>query len=156
QTRPERDPNMGLALDKLAAESAGLLCLTGGARGLAYRLAGGQRLAEGLQWFGQLQENFADRLYLELAPGWPLHGRDSAQINRHLAGLAEQARVPLVVAGDVHTLRSQDAELQKTLAAMRLVKPLAELPAEAAAPPGAHFLTQSQMRVQWADFAEAV
>ena len=156
QTRSERDPERGLAFEALAGDAEGLLCLTGGGRGLAYRLAAGPDEPAARQWLGQLREVFADRLYVELAPGWPLPGGDSAAVNHQLAELAEQAAVPLVAAGDVHMLGAPDAALQRTLAAMRLIQPLAELPAEAAAPPGTHFLTQSEMRQQWAAYPGAV
>ncbi len=153
---PERNPNLGLAFEALADDAHGLLCLTGGARGLAYRLAAGQDEPAARLWLAQLREVFSDRLYVELAPGWTRTGKQSAQINRGLASLAGQAGVPVVVAGDLHMLREQDGVLQRTLAAMRLNQPLTELPAEAVAPPGTHFLTQREMRQQWAEYPEAI
>ncbi len=156
QTRPERDPRLGLSFDALACEAADLVCLTGGGRSLAYRLAAAQSGTAALRWLGTLQDVFADRLYVEVAPGWSLDSRDNAQINRDLAGLARQARLSLVATNDVHMLRPAQAGLQRTLAAMRLNQPLAQLLAEAAAPPGAHFLTQRELLLRWADFPEAV
>jgi DNA polymerase III subunit alpha len=155
-TRPERDPTLGLSFETFAGDTAGLLCLTGGARGLAYRLVAGQGETAALPWLTTLRDIFGDRLYVELTPGWDLDGRDSAEINRALARLAGHARLPLVATQDVHTLRSEDADLQRTLAAMRLIQPLADLPPEAAAPPGTHFLTQRDMRLHWAEFPAAL
>ena len=156
QTRPERDPTLGLPFDTFAGDTAGLLCLTGGASGFAYRLVAGQGGSAALPWLAALRDVFADRLYVELTPAWGLDGRDSAAINRDLAALAGRAHLPLVVSQDVHTLRSEEAELQRTLAAMRLNRPLADLPVEAAAPPGTHFLTQLAMRRYWAEFPAAL
>jgi DNA polymerase III subunit alpha len=156
QTRPERDPTLGLPFDGLAADAAGLLCLTGGARGLASRLIAGEGETAVLLWLGALREVFGDRLYVELAPAWDLRGKSSQAVSRGLAALARQARLPVVATNDVHMLRADEAELQRTQAAMRLIQPLAQLPAEAAAPPGTHFLTQREMLLRWAEFPEAV
>jgi DNA polymerase-3 subunit alpha len=156
QTRPERDPNLGLPFDSLAADAGGLLCLTGGARGLAYRLVAGQDAPAALRWLSTLRDVFGDGLYLELSPGWSLAGPDSDGINRRLAALSGQTGLPLVATNDVHMLRPDEAGLQRTLAAMRLVRPLSQLPAEAAAPTGAHFLTQRELLLRWAEFPEAV
>jgi DNA polymerase-3 subunit alpha len=156
QTRPERDPTRGLPFDSLAADASGLLCLTGGAGGLAYQLVAGQGEPAALRWLATLRDAFGDRLYLELSPGWSLDGRDSAEINRGLAALSVRARLPLVATNDVHMLSPDEAELQRTMAAMRLIRPLEQLPAEAAAPPGTHFLTQHELLLRWAEFPEAV
>jgi DNA polymerase-3 subunit alpha len=156
QTRPDRDPTLGLSFDSLAGDAAGLLCLTGGSRGLAYALVAGQGETAALRWLETLRDLFGDRLYVELAPGWSLDGREGAEINRGLAALARREGLSIIATNDVHMLRPDDADLQRTLAALRLVQPLAQLPAEAAAPPGAHFLTRREVQSRWTEFPEAV
>ncbi len=156
QTRPERDPALALPFDSLAADAAGLLCLTGGSRGLAFRLAGEQADEAASRWLQTLRDVFGDRLYVELAPGWPVEPDAGPEINRALALLARRARLPFIVTNDVHTLGPEQAKLQRTLTAIRLNQPLKQLPVSLAAPPGSHFLTGREMLSRWADFPEAV
>ena len=115
-----------------------------------------QDQAAALRWLGALRDVFGDRLYAELAPGWEVGGQSADELCRALAVLARWVGLPLVATQDVHTLRPDQAGLQRTLTAMRVIQPLAQLPAEAGAPPGTHFLTQHEMMLRWAEFPEAV
>jgi DNA polymerase-3 subunit alpha len=156
QTRPDRDPARGVTFEQLAAHAAGLLCLTGGHAGLLHRWAGAGQGEAALHWLGELASLFGDRLYAELAPAWPSAGLDAAALNARVADLARQRRVPLVATSNVHTLTPGQAGLQRTVTAIRALVPLERLPAEAAAPPGAHFVDARAMLRQFAAFPEAV
>ena len=87
-TTPERDPTRGLAFDLLAGDAGGLLCLTGGSRGLANLLMAAQDQAAALRWLGALRDVFGDRLYAELAPGWEVGGQSADELCGALAVLA--------------------------------------------------------------------
>lgn len=141
-----------LPFEQLAQENAGLLCLTGGVRGrLADLLASGQTRAA-LAWLGSLKETFPDRVYVELQQ----HRPEDSELVAGLVDLAQQARLPVAATHDIHYLKHDQADLQRVLAAIRLIRPLAELPPEAIAPRGAHFLSQAEMARKFMAYPQAL
>lgn len=156
QTTPARDPTQGLPFDVLAGEAGSLLCLTGGHAGLAHRLVAEGQSPIATRWLRQLREVFGDRLYVELAPAWPVNGQAESELSAALVGLARQLRMPFVATGNIYTLTPAQAQLQRTLTAMRLLTPADRLPPEAAAPPNSHFLDTGAMLRRHAAYPEAV
>jgi DNA-directed DNA polymerase III PolC len=154
QANPERDPARGLPFDDLAAHTSGLICLTGGARGLLTRIVAGEQESAAAHYLHRLHELFADRLYVMLERHSPA-ARDDARVDR-LAALARRLALPVAAAHDIHYLSPEQSSPQRTLAAMRLNCPLAELPADAPAPQNAHWLTPAQMAERFADLPAAL
>ena len=138
-------------LERLAQEAAGLLCLMGlahGVRGPLYRLPDSQQL----DIAGQLRDIFPDRLYVELQRHKP---DDDAAVSR-LVALARSLALPVVATHSIHYLTPDDAHRQRLLTAIRLNTLLRDVPPEASAPPGAHFLASAEMAARFADLPEAL
>lgn len=147
-----RDPASGLPFDRFAADTAGLLCLTGGRAGLAVRrLSAGQSAAAG-HWLGQLAELFDDRLYVELAP----LGTASAELWDRLAEHGRRQGLLTVATNAVHTITPGQAPLQRMLTALRLNLTLEQLPADAPAAPGSDFISEAEMLQRYRGHADAV
>jgi len=141
-----------LLFEQLAQETAGLLCLTGGVRGtLNTLLASGQKRAASVL-LSSLCDLFPDRLYIELQQHQP---GDSELVN-HLAALAQKIKLPVAATHDIHYLISKQADLQKVLAAIRVIQPLKKLSPEIPAPPEAYFLSPAEMFRKFANTPQAL
>ena len=152
QTDPVLEPGRGLPFERFAQHTQGLICLTGGSRGLAATLIlnGQERAASA--FMGHLKELFPGRVYIELNKQAP----DDGQWVTRLALLARRLGLPVVAAQDVHYLDPAQGDLQRVLAAIRLNRPLDELPAQAVAPPGAYFTSPTEMASRFSDRPAAV
>jgi len=141
-----------LPFDVLAQEAAGLLCLTGGVRGMLAKLVaiGQKNIAPVL--LDHLQEAFPDRLYIELQK----HQAKDSELVEELAALARQSRLPVAATHDIHYLNSKQADLQKVLAAIRTIQPVDKLSEDAAAPPEAYFFSPAEMFQQFANIPQAL
>jgi DNA polymerase-3 subunit alpha len=141
-----------LPLDQLAAESRGLLCLTGGRRGLLWRLLANrqQNLAE--NWLSRLADIFTDRLYVELQNHTPA----DPELCQSLTSLARRLHVPTVATHDVHYLAPDQDQLQQVLASVRMIRPLKELTPSMVAPPEAYFLPAQEMARRFPKFDQAL
>ncbi len=147
QTAPHRDPTRGIPFEVLAESATGLVCLTGGVRGLIHRLIASGRRESARDFLFELRTVFQENLFVELQPNESIHD---------LAGLAEQVNLPVVATNNVHYIRPDRTQLQRTLSAMRLNRSLSELPLDAPAPPGCHFASGEQMAAHFTDFPEAI
>lgn len=142
-TRQDGPP--GVTLDELASRHAGLLCLTGGARGpLAEKT---DREAENL--LGVLAEIFPGRLYVEL------HAHPGDDPHR-LAAIAARASLPVTAAHNIYYLEPGQSGLQRTLAAIRTNTRITALPETALAPPNAWFLPPDAVRSAFHAYPQAV
>jgi DNA polymerase-3 subunit alpha len=110
------------SLEMLAANSTDVLALSGDQGDPS-----GHNLA-------RLKEIYPDRLYVAL-PG-PHYS---------LVELAERLHLPVAAAPPVFYLRKEQAALQKVVSAVRVISPLASLPASAAAPAAAYFLSRAEL-----------
>ena len=152
QTAPHRDPSQGVSFDVLAANNTGLICLSGGKRGLLSRLIAKGQSQGGLDFLSDLKDCFSENLYIELQNQRPA----DEHINEALAALAQDAGFPLVASNNIHYLSDEGAPLQRTLSAMRLNCTLSQLPPEAQAPAGCTFTSVEEMQNRFADFPEAI
>ena len=96
---------------------------------------------------GQLKALFADRLYAAFHD--PAHGLAAAS-------LARQMGLPLVVTQPVYFLVPEQAELQRTLAAIRLNKTLGQVAPGEQAPSGAWFTSTAEMEARFWHFPAAL
>jgi DNA polymerase III subunit alpha len=135
--------------DRLAADSTGLLCLTGGLRGLASGLAVGHPLD---LWLGCLREAFSSRLYVELQLQTPAGLLQLEQ----LALAAGRLHLPTVAAQSIYYLTPDQAVLQRTLAAMRLNRPVSSLENADLAPPASHFAASADLEARFATYPAAL
>ena len=141
-----------LPFDRLAMETDGLLCLTGGRRGALARLVASRKnqIAEG--WVSRLGELFTDRLYIELQN----HAPEDIELCISLTTLAHRMHIPTVATHDIHYLTPDQAHLQQVLTAIRLIRPLKELDSTAIAPPQAEFITPQVMAERMPNFPHAL
>jgi DNA polymerase-3 subunit alpha len=141
-----------LPFEHLAQDTAGLLCLSGGTGGLAARLVMARQEAAAQAYLARLGELFPDRLYVELT----LEDPAKTALVARLAAVARALRLPIVAAQPVYYLSPAQAGLQRLASAIRLNRLVADLPPEAAAPPGAHFTTQAEMEARFAALPQAL
>lgn len=82
-------------------------------------------------------------------------GRQKVILERH-ASLAKSLRLPVAVVQPVYALSTAKLDLLKTLAAIRLITTIAELPAGAVQSAGCVFLTPDQIALRFAEYPEAL
>ncbi len=141
-----------VAFETLAKHGEGLICLSGGRAGLIGELVllGTEKAAvEGLE---RLREIFPDCLYVELQIHSAADREQSASLNR----LAKKLSLPVVATHDIHYLYPEQADLQKTISAIRLNRPITSLDEEEYAPASAHFLTAAEMTSRFEAHPEAI
>lgn len=136
----------------LTQHAGGLLCLTGGTRGELYRLISSNQQDEARRRLETLKAIFPNRLYVQLE----IHTPRDKQAALALQDAAHRLIVPTVASHDVYYLQPQQADLQRTLAAIRLNTTLQQLPGKALAPAGAWLLSPEELRQQFADFPGAL
>ena len=135
------------SFEALAGDNAGLLCLTGAWRGRPLSLLRAGQADGAERWLAAMRELFSDRVYVELpACGSPDGGDNGHALNQQLAALADRLGLPVLATNNIHALAAEDAELQRLLTAMRLNTPMQRLAPDAAAPPGAHFVSGDEMQ----------
>jgi DNA polymerase-3 subunit alpha len=104
-------------------------------------------LGDGETQLEALKELFPQRLYITLQNS----ARGIAMIS-----LARKLGLPLVVTHPVYYLTAEQASLQRTLSAIRLIQPLSKLPPEAAAPAGSYFVSAAEMEKRFEHFPKAL
>jgi len=141
-----------LSLEELIQEARGLICLTGGLRGLLAGLVQRHQLQFAFAWLERLGEIFPAGLYVEL------QNHTSADINlcHELASLASQLNLPIVATHNVHYLVSEQAGLQRLATAIRLGQTLEQVPLGAFAQSEAYFIKQSEMKARFAEYPQAL
>jgi DNA polymerase III subunit alpha len=97
--------------------------------------------------FGALKEIYPKRLYVTLTD--PARGLPRTK-------LAGQFGLPVVATHPVYYLTPEQASLQKTLAAIRLIQHREKLPPEAVAPSGAYFTNANEMGMRFKHFPKAL
>lgn len=138
-------------VQQIAEHASDLLCLSGGGRSWLNHLVQHNTKAAA-QWLAQLHELFADRLYVELQT----HTQEERVLNTALAQLAQAQNIPLVATHSVFYLRAAQAETQRTLSAIRLIRPRATLTPAEVAPVDAHWLTPTEWAARFAAWPQAL
>ncbi len=145
QNFAQRDPELGLDFEFLAANSDGLFCLTAGQGGLVNHLMKRGNHLRVRTYLENLAHIFPDRLYVELVHQPDTKLPEIAQ----LAALADQLRLPIVAANPVYYPNPPQSELQRTLTAIRLNTTRETLPPNSAAPLGSEFQSAEEMRARF-------
>ncbi len=99
------------------------------------------------RYLAQAKDLFGDRLYLRLQD--PSKGLPLASTSRRM-------KVPMVVTHPVYYLTPDQADLQRTLTAIRLNQPIDQLRPDDLAPAGAYFTSQEEMGERFSRFQPAV
>jgi DNA polymerase-3 subunit alpha len=144
--------NATLPFEQLTDETHGLLCLSGGRRGVLSRLIAlrQRQLAEG--WINRLSELFTDCLYIELQN----HAPDDLELCVSLTTLAHRMHIPTAATHDIHYLTPDQAHLQQVQTAIRLIRPFKELDQVQTAPPQAEFISAQGMAERMPNFPRAL
>ena len=138
-----------LSLEQLARHTAGLICLTGGPRGVPDRMLDGLNgKIEAARVLGALKEIYPGRLYVEIDP--------QAGASEIMWQLAREAGLPAAAARSIYYLEAEESRLQRTLAAIRENRRVAELPDSLAAPPQAAFASAGLIEAARASFPGAL
>jgi DNA polymerase III subunit alpha len=149
----EADILLPCTIDQLAAESTGLVCLTGGCRGAPQRaLAHPHGLADARNLLDRLAGIFPGRLYVEIHR----QSNGDERNNPVVLKLATDMRLPLLAAHNVYYLEPSGASLQRTVSAIRTNQSLDRLSPDDVAPEGAHFLSAGEMEARFADCPDAL
>jgi DNA polymerase III subunit alpha len=149
----ETDSQPSLSHEMLEQYASGLICLTGGCRGILQDLSSSSDDEhEAVELLDNLRSIFPNRLYIELHQ----QGKNSASAVILLANLAARLGLPLAAAHNIYYLQPGQSALQRTLSAIRCIQPLNRLPAEDAAPPEAWFLPPDEMTRRFSDFPQAL
>ena len=146
------DDNPRLVFDQLALYPEGLICLTGGRRGLLSSLISGNHRRLAVEWLSRLDELFPKSLYIEIQE----HTAEDRERWPGLVAVSRHLKLPMVAAHDIHYINPNHASLQKTLAAIRVLQPLNVLPEAEVAPPHAYFKTPQEMQEIFSDYPEAL
>lgn len=96
---------------------------------------------------GELREIFSDRIYIKL---------QDPNLGVRLSSLGRQLSIPLVVTHPIYYLTPEQAALQRTLTAIRLNQPLVQVPPQAGAPKGSHFISNKDMEQRFWNFPVAL
>jgi DNA-directed DNA polymerase III PolC len=159
QSRPDRveAAAAGLGWDALKADSAGLICLSGGRQGwVQRRLRAGDRPGA-LRYAGRLAGIYDQRAYLALE----LHQPADAALAREIVDLGGRLGLASVAVQPVWCLSPQDRPRLRLLAAIRENCRLADLPPQALpdggdTTVGLHWLSPAQMAERFAAFPQAL
>ena len=141
-----------LPFDTLARNSGGLICLTGGIRGLVAKLISAGSEETSKHWLEHLNELFPNRLYVELQR----HTPEDDQINFRLIELAQRMGVPAVASHNIYYLNPEQAGLQRALTAIRLNQSLSSLEDDSTAPPEAFFQSQKDMEARFLHYPQTL
>ncbi len=159
QSRPDRieAAAAGLTWDALKADSAGLICLSGGRRGwIERRLRAGDRAAA-LRYAGRLAGIYEQRAYLAVE----LHNTADAAVAQEIVDVGRRLGLASVAVQPVYCLSPQDRSKLRLLAAIRENCRLADVPAQALPDGGdpavqLHWLSPQQMAGRFAAFPHAL
>ena len=146
------DENPRSTFEQMSFHTDGLICLSGGRRGLLNSLLSTSQRRLSKEWLARLGELFPDRLYVELQE----HSAEDRDRWASLVSISRSLKLPIVASHDIHYINNEQAPLQRTLAAIRLIRPLSELPPEALAPPQAYFKTPVEMSKTFTEYPEAL
>jgi DNA polymerase III subunit alpha len=152
QAQPQRDPELGLDFEILAANVAGLFCLTGGVNGLVNRLVTRGNLLQARSYLEALTRIFPDNLFVELIDP----SNEAAPNLAQSVTLAAEIGLPVVATHPVYYLTSAQADLQRTLSTMRQNTTREGLPPESAAPSGSYFKPSAEMMTQFGSYPVAL
>lgn len=146
------NPAAALDMQQLADHARGLLVLSGGQRSILDFLVNKSQDQQALTWLEALKSVFSGRLYVEVQQ----HDLEQEIAARKVVKITRQAGLPLVASQDIYYLQEGQADLQRTLTAMRLNCKTRNLPEAAEAPAKSKFTFRQEMVTRFAWLPEAI
>lgn len=138
-------------LELLDSYTDGLICLTGGRRGLfAQELAHAQP-SSFLDHFQRLSDLFPNSLYLELNITSQESDPGYLRWFTNLLRISNTLKLPTVVTSDIHYLQPEDELLHHIVNAIRLNEKVENLPAKELAYTGSYFRTEREVLQRLSD-----
>jgi DNA polymerase-3 subunit alpha len=131
----QADPEEPCSLDMLSSFSNDLIAI------------GSADRKEAVKQFEMLKDIFGNRLYLSL---------QDPRVGLPLSSYARSMGVQMVVTPPIYYLKPEQANLQRTLTAVRLNQPINTLSDEDLAPEGAYFVSQGEMLRRFHGFQAAL
>ncbi len=141
-----------LPFEQLALHTRGVLCLSGGWRGLAYRLVKTGQEREASALLERLSAIYPGSTYVELQKSTPADHLPAARLSE----LARLLRLPVAATHEIWYLQAGQDHLQRVVSAIRLNRPVEDTPSEAAAPPEAHFIASQEAAGRFQDLPQAL
>jgi len=151
-TNPHYLQSMSLPFERLAADTRGLICLSGGSLGVAAQWITSHQPLLTMGFLQRLNEIFAGRLYVEVQREVPTGHSPEME----LIEIASRLCLPIVATHPIHYIHKEDAGLQKLVSAIRLNRTQEETPQSETAPVGAYFIPPSEMSARFADLPAAI
>ena len=105
-----------------------------------------------LSLLGEMKKLFPDRLYIELQKAAPEDERILIKLNE----IAHAHNLSTVATHPIAYLKPEEDSLQRTLTAIRLNTRINEIPVDAAALPGAYFISPEKFSAQFNSHPEAL
>lgn len=147
--------------DLMEKFSEGIICLSGCAGSEiseALRANDTKRARELVDWYSNV---YKDRFYLEMQdhghPDSPSHWDVQNNINQHLAKIAEETGLPLVVTCDAHYLHSEDQDAHEVLLCVGTASNLSDPNRMSMKDLELHVIPPKDIIARWGkDFPEAV
>lgn len=141
----ENNESRRLPQERFLAHTGGLLCLA--AHETPNPEAQRRAFAPPAAELNQIKDAFGDRLYVQVPPGWPA---EQAMAVAHKLGANGVAAWP------VYYLDPGQAELQRTVAAMRLNTTIARVPVTELAPANAWFVSNEELHSAYSTYPAAL
>ncbi|MGW8226528.1 MAG: DNA polymerase III subunit alpha, partial [Anaerolineales bacterium] len=141
-----------LPFDHFTGETEGLICLTGGYRGIVDQLVIAGQTDTAQRFLGNLADIFSNRLYVELQRRTP----EERDLSNQLIRIAGELNLPTLAANEIYYISNEDTDLQKLSTAIRANRPVHSLPAASFPPNGSNFTSPAEMKDRFRDIPSAL
>jgi DNA polymerase III alpha subunit len=131
----------GLPISILLKYTDGLICLSGGKRGLFYKLVNNNQFIDSAHYLQEMRKFFSDRFYIELQNQNP----QDDEMTQILFDIGHRNNTPVVATNNVYFNSEDQILLHRTLCAIRLNVQISKLPPNIPAPEGSFFSNSGQM-----------
>ncbi len=131
--------DFALPFEQLASNTKGLLCLAGEWNESEFNQFAQSQEKISEKMIHCLKDLFPGRLYIELQP--QQKSNDDARISwlNYFTYLSKKKELPVVLTKCIYYLRQEDESLQRIINAIRLNRPVKEIPLQYQLPSGLHF-----------------
>jgi len=152
QCSEDRSSTTELSINQLKEFCGGLICLSGGKRGLIHHLIASDREQDCVTCIQSFAELFPQDFYIELQH----QTVQDIVITNQLAQIGSLFGIPLLATNNVHYLSNEQAALQRTVCAIRLNAEITTLPESSLVPEGSFFASERQMLEQFCNHPDAI
>ncbi|PKO05289.1 MAG: hypothetical protein CVU41_11670 [Chloroflexi bacterium HGW-Chloroflexi-3] len=141
------DQHAILSVDDLRQHHLGLIAMSGGQRSILDFFVQTAQTSKALEWLKIVSEIYPDTLYVEIQQ----QNSDQEIHCRRVTEIAAKSKIPVVATQSIYYQTIDQADLQKTLSAMRENCKLKDVSKDQIAPSGSLFTTSQEMirRFHW-------